>query len=184
MQAKESLIYFHSALRTVLKKILPLSQCVYALQYQMLINFHLSINVPWRHDDKTHRWEWKEHGLSEMKNVYVAKVTKLSHKKCMIWHSLINVSKMQLLSCLCCKFHFPVMTSQIPPLNACLIYFSLQNELNQRILAQPVSVSLSMRNKSLLYSRRLCWMIIAHEPSLLMIPKSQNCWWQVILEVL
>lgn len=55
------------------------------------------------------------HCLSETRSyVFVAKVTKLSHKKCMIWHSLINVSKIQLLSCFCYKFHSSVMTSQIP----------------------------------------------------------------------
>lgn len=130
----------------------------------MLISFHLSIIVPWRHSDKSHRWKWKEHCLSKVRNnVYVAKVTKLSHKKCMIWHSLINISKMQFLSCLCCKFNFLVMTSQIPPF-ICMSHLFLFPEWIKPEKLGPGCLSLphSVGNKSWFSMGTSCYMIIAH----------------------
>lgn len=130
-----------------------------------------------------------KHCLSEIKNnVYVAKVTNFSHKKCMIWHLLINVSKMQLLSCLCCKFHFPAMISQIP-LYMHVSFICFQNELNHRDMARAFSHSpweiIHCFNPE---DYTVWWLLtifsLPYELSLMMIPKSQNCWWQMILKVM
>ena len=133
----------------------------------MLISFYLSINVLRRHSDKSHRWGWKERCLLEMRNiVYVAKVTKLSHKKCTTWYSLISISQMQPLSRLCCKFHFLVMTSQIPPFTCMSLLFLLlelikPEKLGSGSLSLSLSLSLSMVNTPFL-SRTPYDIVIAH----------------------
>lgn len=74
----------------------------------------------------------------------------------------INISKMQLLSSLCCKFHFLVMTSQIP-LFICMshLFLLLGGIKGEKFGPGSLSPSLSMGNKSLFSSRTPYYMIIA-----------------------